>query len=56
MKVSVLTIDTPRLNCYPVAMPRKLRIRYSRAIRQMMNGRDQGEAVLRDDKDCQKLL
>ncbi len=56
MKVSVLTIDTPRTNCYPVAMPRKLRIRYPRAIGHVMSRRDQGKAVLRDDEDRQKLL
>lgn len=56
MKVSVLTIDTPRMNCYPVGMPRKLRIRYPRAIRHVMNRRVQGKAVLRDDEDRQKLL
>ncbi|MGO8930079.1 MAG: hypothetical protein ACLQU3_24690 [Limisphaerales bacterium] len=56
MKVSVLTIDTPRMNCYPVAMPRKLRIWYSRAIGHMMNRGDHGKAVLRDDEDRQKLL
>jgi hypothetical protein len=44
------------MNCYPVAMPRKLRIRYSRAIHHMMNRRDQGKAVLSDDEDRQKLL
>lgn len=53
--VSALTIDTPRMNCYPVAVPRKLRIRYSRAIRRMMNRRDQGKAVLRNDEDRQEL-
>jgi len=52
----VLTIDTPRMNCYPVAMPRKPRNRYPRAIRHVMNRRDQGQAVLRDDEDRQKLL
>ena len=52
----VLTIDTPRMNCYPVAMPRKLRIWYPGAIRHVMNRRDQGQAVLRDDEDRQKLL
>ncbi|MGO8927940.1 MAG: hypothetical protein ACLQU3_13770 [Limisphaerales bacterium] len=44
------------MNCYPVAMARELRIRYSRAIRHLMNRRDQGKTVLRDDEDRQKLL
>jgi hypothetical protein len=44
------------MNCYPVAMPRKLRIWYPGAIRHVMNRRDQGQAVLRDDEDRQKLL
>jgi hypothetical protein len=44
------------MNCYPVAMPRKLRIRYSRAISHMMNRRDQGNAVLKDDEGRQKVL
>jgi len=56
VKVPALTIDTPRMNCYPVAMTRKLRIWYPRAIRHVMNGRDQDRAVLRDDEDHQKLL
>ena len=54
--MSVLTIDTPRMNCYPVAMPRKLRIRFSGVIRHVMNRGDQGKPVLRDDEDRQKLL
>lgn len=52
----VLTVDTPGMNCYAVAMPRKLRNRYPRAIRHVMNRRDQGKAVLSDDEDRQKLL
>jgi hypothetical protein len=56
VKVPALTIDTPRMNCYPVAMTRKLRIWYPRAIRHVMNGRDQDRAVLRDGEDRQKLL
>jgi len=56
MRVSVLTIDTPRMKCYPVAVPRKLRIRYLRAIRHLMSRRGQGKAVLRDDEARQKLL
>jgi hypothetical protein len=44
------------MNRYPVAMPRKLRIRYPRAIRHVMNRKDQVKAVLRDDQHRQKLL
>jgi hypothetical protein len=44
------------MNCYPMAMPRKLRIQYPGAICRVMNCGDQGNAVLRDDEDRQKLL
>jgi hypothetical protein len=37
-------------------MRRKLRIWYPIVIRQVMNRRAQGKAVLRNDEDRQKLL
>lgn len=49
----MLTVDTPRTNCYPVAMPGKLRIRYPRAIRRVMNRSDRGKAALRDNENRQ---
>jgi hypothetical protein len=44
------------MNCYAVAMWRKLRIRYPRAIRRVMNRTDQGRTVFGDGEDRQKLL
>lgn len=52
----VLAIDTPCMNCYPVAMWRKLRIWYPGAICHAMNRRGQGKAVLRGNEDREKLL